>query len=214
MNLFVALRSVLLILAIYVGLILNNAFQQYFTNQVMLSTIVLCLVLTELLSYAYRLVFTNPPGQSFYLYCLCFCLFAILSFPVLLEYVILFSFIVLYLMGITFLSTYSTISDQLQAVLSVNGSTNPDFFLYEKKGLIFSHYFLEYRRPLSFVSLDDKRNFFDLLKNKKGFCMLSESYGATFTLSDRGLRFLPSTKRKLIRIGNDLEKMTLNFFTK
>ena len=214
MNVFVVIRSILLIFTLYIGLILNNAFQQYFTNQVFISTLMLCLVLTELVSYAYKIVLENPPGLSVYVFMLALSLVTIMTFPFLLLYVLLLSVLVLYLMSVTFFSTFFTISDQMQISFKACGSENPNFHLYEKKGLIFSNYFLVYDRSLTFLSPEDKRNFFDLLRSHNGLFQYNSSTAVSFTLLAKGFRFSPFTKNNLIRAGNDLEKMTLNIFAK
>ena len=214
MNLFVAIRSILLIFILYIGLIINNAFQQYFSTQLIMNMIILTLILTELLSYCYKFLYSNVPGFSFYLISPILSLCAIISFNILLDYTIFLTCIVLYLMIISFLSQFFALSDQFQLILSAPANLHSNFTFYERKGFFFSQYYLIYNRPLTFLSTEDKRNFFDLLKTHKGFFTTSKNYNVSFTMIERGPRFLPYTKNRLLRIGNELEKMALNIFDK
>ena len=65
--------------------------------------------------------------------------------------------------------------------------------------------------PLTFVSLDDKRSYFDLIRNNEAFFSYADSHEYYFSFTARGCKFFPTTKNRLLSLAFDIEKMNNNF---
>ena len=210
MNSFTVLRSILLVCTMYVAFIVNNSFSQFFTSQLLLSSLLLSIIVADLLSSGYKVVYGNPPGFTFFtgVSVLLFVFFPL--YPVFSNYLIIFASLLLYTYVVSFVGLFFEVQDQLHPLRTSHVSRNENFTLFEIKGLVFTTYRIEYHHPLFFISDFDKRSFMDIIKNNEGIVYTSDGPGLKFGLSGRDIKFLSTKKDNLYKIISDIEKITVN----
>ena len=137
----------------------------------------------------------------------------LLNFPFLLNYFIFFLILLVYFIAINFLSSFFNVEDFSNIIWSSTTTTNlnANYNLSEKKGLFYSYYSLMLHIPLTFVSLDDKRSYFDLIRNNEAFFSYADSHEYYFSFTARGCKFFPTTRYRLLSLAFDIEKMNNNF---
>lgn len=210
MNVFTVMRSFFLVCTIYIAFIVNNSFSQFFISQILLSSLLLSIILADLFSTCYKVVYENPSGFSFFLCTSTLLFFLFILYPVFINYLILFASLLIFYYFTSYLGSFFEIQDQLQPLKNSSVSYKDNFQLFEIKGLLFTYYKLEYSHQLYFISDFDKRSFMDIIKNNKGIVYTSDGPGITFGLTGRDLKFLNTEKEKLYKIMSDIEKITVN----
>ena len=210
MNSFTVIRSVLLVCTVYFAFIVNNSFSQLFTSQLLLSSLLLSIIIADLLSSGYKVVYGNSPGFSFFAV-VSILLFVFLPlYPVFINYLIIFTSLLLYNYLISFAGLFFEVQDQLYPLRTSHVSSNNNFTLFEIKGILFTTYRIEYNHPLFFISDFDKRSFMDIIKNNKGIIYTSDGPVLKFGLAGRDIKFLSTEKDNLYKIISDIEKITVN----
>ena len=211
MNSFVTIKSILLVFTLYFSFIFNNSFVQFLQSQVLLSTFLLIFVIAELISFGYKFVFSHGSELQVYSANLLLSVLLLLYFPFLLDYFFVFVALFLYEFFINFLSPYFTVEDFSSTLWSSHDKTEAYIYVAEERGLFYSYYSLRLQLPLSFLSLDDKRQCFDLIRNNDGTLDYSVSHGYYFSFYARGCKFFATTRNRVISLALDIAKMNNNF---
>ena len=210
MNGFTIIRSFFLVCTIYLAFIVNNSFSQLFTSQVVLSSLLLSFLLADLLSSGYKVVYENSPRFSFFTGVSILAFFLVLFYPVFLNYLVFFACLDIYNYMVSFLAIIFAVQDRLNPDFVSHVSGNDNWKLFEKRGLLFTSYRLEYSSPLFFISDFDKRSLYDIIKNNNATVYTSELPILRIGLFGKDLKFLSTSKNNLFKIASDIEKITVN----
>ncbi len=210
MNIFVTVRSILLVIVLYFAFIINNSLSQIFQNDKLLYMLLLSIILAELLSYSYKLVFSQTVETIIFIVCWIISLLSLLIFPFLLNYFIIFIALLLYTFIISLISVYFTIEDWSDICWTSCDSIDSNFRLSEKRGLIYSYYTIDFYLPLGFLSLEDKRNYYDLIRNNEATVSYSLTHECHFSFHAKGCKFFSGTKLKLLDLENDINQISKN----
>ena len=134
----------------------------------------------------------------------------LLEFPLLLNYILIFVVFLFYNYFIIFLSIFFTVEDFSTIIWSSKNINDENYKLSERKGLFYSYYVLELFVPLNFLTKDDKKNYFDLIKSKEAKISYSVTLECNFSFNAKGCKYFSTTKRKLIKLATDIDQMSKN----
>ena len=210
MNFFTFFKSVYFVLLIYFSFILNNSLSSVFTSDLLIASLITSLLLADLATSAYKLVFSNTPGLVFFLTSWIIASMGTFVFSFLSQNLIIIFALFFYTYSSMFLSRFSAIDDQIIQVFSSIDTIYKNFVIHEQRGILFTHYTVNYSNHLAFMSNADRNNFFELIKNLHGVISYNHDVSINFSLHKKGLRFFPSTKNELLYDINDIDNMLLN----
>lgn len=210
MHKFIVLRSILLILILYIAFIINNSLAQIFQSNRLLYILLLSVILAELFSYLYTLIFSQSHDLFVFGVNEIGALFSLTLFPFILNYFIIFVALLFYSFLISLISVYFSIEDRSDICWSSDDLTNSNFRLSEKKGLFYSYYTIDLYLPLGFLSLEDKRNYYDLIKNNEAIIEYSLTHDCNFSFHAKGCKFFSTTRLRILALANDIEQLSKN----
>ena len=210
LNFFTAIKSILLVLIIYSSLILNNSLSSAFTTEVITSSLFLGFIITDLLITAYRFVFSNQIRIIFNLGVYFVSLALCLVIPVLIQNLLVFLGLFVYIYISKILSRFASYEDQLNLEMVSTNFQEKNYTLQVIKGIIWNEYIVNYSQLLGFISTADKKNLFDLIKNCNGFISYTNDVSINFILKDKGLKWFSKTESKLKKNIKDIESMISN----
>ena len=181
-----------------------------FTSDPVLYSLIACFIVAELLSNVYRLIYSNSLSLVFYLASVVLGLFASLTFPIILQNLVILIGLVIFTIISSFLALIAPLDEQIIPEQESFTRLTEDFPVTTQKGFLFNRYYITYSPQISFITNLDKRSMFDVIKNNIGSIVISNKASTSFTFTTTELKFFNNKKFKLLSKVRDLDNIIHN----